>query len=212
MMLLKRILRKLGVSLAEVPPEGLMSINPEYAKYQIGRWTYGKPTIVSWDDKTKLIIGNFCSFADGVTILLGGEHRIDWVTTYPFNNYFSEASEIIGHPSSKGDVIIGNDVWIGYEALIRSGVRIGNGAVIGARSIVTKDVEPYSIVAGNPCRHIRFRFPEPTIQELEAIAWWDLPLEEIKKAIPLLLSSDIQSFTDHYQHTLREETDSLSSI
>ena len=206
MRFLKRVLRKLGVSPAEVPVTGLMSDNPEYAKYQVGKWSYGNPTIVSWDENTKLIVGNFCSIADGVTILLGGEHRTDWISTYPFNNFFSEARGTTGHPASKGDVIIGNDVWVGYGSLILSGVHIGNGAVIGARSVVTKNVEPYSIVAGHPSRHVRFRFPEPTIQALEAIAWWDLPLPEIKSAIHFLMSCDVHDFIDQYQHIPKEDT------
>jgi acetyltransferase-like isoleucine patch superfamily enzyme len=177
------------------PPEPFfMNKNKRYAKYQIGAWTYGNPSIRSWREGTTLQIGKFCAIADGVVILLGGEHRIDWVTTYPFSKIFSKAKRFTGHPRSKGDVIIGNDVWIGREALILSGVTIGNGAVVAARSVVAEDVAPYSIIAGNPAQFIRFRFNKSIIEELQKIAWWNWPLSKIEEAWPLLLSSDIAAF------------------
>jgi virginiamycin A acetyltransferase len=177
-----------------------MSKNARYANHAVGEWTYGSPTILSWDDTTNFTIGKFCSIADEVTILLGGEHRTDWVTTFPFPIFFDEAKDFIGHPISKGDVIIGHDVWLGRGALIRSGVHIGNGAVVGAGSVVTKNVEPYSIVAGNPARHIRYRFSEETILALESISWWNLPVSEIKAALPLLLSDNVEAFTNKFLH------------
>jgi virginiamycin A acetyltransferase len=169
-----------------------------YFKYQIGEWTYGKPRIISAETKTKLTIGKFCSIAEGVTILLGAEHRTDWITTYPFNVLFEGARHFEGHPHSKGDIVIGNDVWIGTEAFILSGVTIGDGAVIAARSVVTKDVLPYSIVGGNPARHIRFRFPDEVIKSLERIRWWDWPISRIQEAWSLLLSPEIDAFLAQY--------------
>lgn len=127
----------------------------------IGDYTYGLPTIKKFDNNTRLSIGKFCSIADNVIIFLGGNHREDWITTYPFSgmtHIWSDATNIIGHPSTKGDVIIGNDVWIGSHVVILSGVKIGDGAVIGAYAVVTKDVEPFSIVAGNPAKFIKYRF------------------------------------------------------
>ena len=143
-----------------------------------------------------LKIGKFCSIANDVQIFLGGNHRIDWITTYPFSvlNSWPEAKDIKGHPCTKGDVIIGNDVWIGRKTLILSGVTIGDGAIVGARSVVTKDVAPYSIVAGNPAKLIRKRFDEKTIEKLLEIKWWDWNLEKIKKNLPLLLSNNIEQF------------------
>ena len=131
-----------------------------YPSYKIGKHTYGKPKVFDWNDGGKLIIGDYCSIADGVTILLGGNHRHEWVTTYPFsttdfNDTWPEASDISGQPWSKGNVEIGNDVWIGYGATILSGVVIGDGAVIAAGSMVVHNVDPYSIVAGNPARLIK---------------------------------------------------------
>ena len=108
--------------------------------------------------------------------------------------FYESAKHIKAHPVSKGDVVIGNDVWIGRGVVILSGVRVGNGAVIGAGAVVTKDVPPYAIVAGNPARIIRYRFSPEQIEELEQIAWWSWPDKEIERAIPLLLSSDIEAF------------------
>ena len=173
-----------------------LSDNVNYEMYDIGEYTYGTPIIRSWDDKTHLKIGKFCSIAGNVQILLGGEHRTDWITTYPFNKILSEASNIDGHPSTKGDVEIGNDVWICQNAIILSGVTIGNGAVIGAGSVVSKDVPAYAIVAGNPAKLVRYRFTEDQIMQLERIAWWDWPIEKIITHVPELMSSSIFEFFD----------------
>jgi len=174
-------------------PSFYTSLNPAYKEFDIGEWTYGRPKILSWSDGATLKIGKFCSIADKVVIMLGGEHRVDWVTTYPFNILFEEASQITGHPATKGDVIIDNDVWIGRNVLILSGVHIGSGAVIAARSVITKDVDPYTIVGGNPAHPIRKRFSEDLIGKLLEIQWWNWPIDRIKKNIPLLLSGDIQT-------------------
>ena len=168
--------------------------NPAYAAYEIGAWTYGEPNVLSFGEGAKLQIGKYCSIADGVTILLGGEHRTDWITTFPFNILCVEASNISGHPRTRGDVIIENDVWIGRDALIISGVRIGNGAVIGARSVVTKNVAPYTIVAGNPAKVIRERFTSEQQEALLKIAWWNWPETRIQGAIPILLSENVAEF------------------
>jgi virginiamycin A acetyltransferase len=175
-----------------------MKDNTRYSKYEIGEWTYGKPRIRSWREGATLKIGRFCSIADGVTILIGGEHRVDWVTTFPINILFG-VERVPGLPRTKGDVVIGHDVWIGQDALILSGVQIGNGAVIAARSIVKDNVLPYSIVAGNPAKHIKFRFSKSIIDDLQKIAWWDWPLSKIEEAWPLLLSSDIEAFIARYK-------------
>lgn len=173
-----------------------MQNNPKYTNYSIGRFTYGEPIVREWDEGTTLKIGSFCSIASDVTILLGGNHNTDWVTTFPFSVLFDEFKHIAGHPVTKGDVVIGNDVWIGTGALILSGVTIGDGAIVGARSVVTKNVEPYTVVAGNPARKIKERFSEETIKNLLEIKWWDWDLEKIKENIPLLLSPVIQDFLD----------------
>lgn len=158
----------------------------------VGKHTYGFPNVYTWDEKTRLTIGRFCSMAEGVTFLLGGEHRLDWITTYPFSamgKAWNGAESIPGHPASKGDIVVGNDVWIGHGALILSGVRIGDGAVIGAGSVVNKNVDDYAIVAGNPARFIRFRFDEDLRLKLKQLSWWDWPDEKISKNLQELMSS-----------------------
>jgi acetyltransferase-like isoleucine patch superfamily enzyme len=166
--------------------------------FKIGAFSYGVPTVWWWHEPATLVIGKFCSFANAVEILLGGNHRTDWVTTYPFANisHWPEAAHIKGHPATNGDVIIGNDVWIGYKATILSGVTIGDGAVIGAYAMVTRNVPAYAIVAGNPARTIRMRFPDHIIQQLLKVRWWDWDLERIRRSIPLLMQSDISKFLE----------------
>jgi len=169
-------------------------LHEKYPQYEIGRGTYGNPRIHSWKEGTTLTIGAFCSIAPGVQIFLGGEHRADWVTTYPFHIFWESGLHLTGPPKTKGNVIIGNDVWIGSEALILSGVKIGDGAVVGARSLVAKDIEPYSIYAGNPARLIRKRFDDATIQKLLELEWWTLSDEKIEKIIHLMLNTDVEAF------------------
>ena len=163
-------------------------------RYTIGDHTYGKPRVVSWGEGTSLRIGRYCSISTHVIIFLGSEHRADWVSTYPFPSLWKEARWIKGHPSSKGDVNIGNDVTIGYHATILSGVTIGDGAVVGACSVVATDVPSYAIVAGNPARMIRYRFDEETIEGLLKISWWNWPEEKVKENIHLICSDSIAEF------------------
>lgn len=187
--MLRRVRRKLR---GDAPY--LMSENPAYSKYEIGEGSYGYPEIAFYDSGAKLRIGKYCSIAPRVTILLGGEHHHDWVGVYPFSLLNPAARDLPGYPFTKGDVVIGNDVWIGYEALILSGVTIGNGAVIGARSLITKDVEPYSIVGGIPARLLRRRFTDEQIAALQEIAWWDWHRDQIQKEWRLIQGPNVDSF------------------
>lgn len=161
--------------------------------YTIGRGSYGVPEVHDWGEDATLQIGAFCSISAYVQIYLGGEHRLDWVTTSPLNLMF-ERKDISAHARSKGDVIIGNDVWICGNAIILSGVTIGDGAVIGNGALVTRDVAPYSIVAGNPAKHIKYRFSPEIIADLLHIKWWDWPEETLREHIHLLLNTDIERF------------------
>jgi len=179
------------------PASLFMRGNPRYADYDIGEFTYGRPTVLTWGERATLRIGRFCSIADQVTIFLGGEHRIDWLSTYPFVEMLRLDFRIEGHPWSRGDVIIGNDVWIGRGAVIRSGVRIGDGAVIGTGALCTKNVEPYTVVAGNPAKVVRKRFEESDIAELLRIKWWDWPIDRIIEAVPYLMRDDVGLFLQH---------------
>jgi virginiamycin A acetyltransferase len=182
-----------------------MARNRRYRGFSIGDWTYGQPTVDYWTSGAKLTVGLFCSIAPGVTILLGGEHHVEWVTTYPLYQLFPEAARFKGSHLTRGDVAVGHDVWIGQEAMILSGVRLGNGCVVAARSVVTHDVPSYAVVAGAPARIVKYRFDESIRNELERIAWWNWPLDAIKDALPLLMSNDIAAFIDKYKDPKRHE-------
>ena len=163
-------------------------------KYIIGDYTYGKPEVLFDNSEANLTIGKFCSIANGVTIFLGGNHRTDWISTYPFNKMphnFPEAINIKGHPASKGNVVIGNDVWIGRNVTILSGVTIGNGAVIATSAVVTKNIGPYEIWGGNPAKKLKMRFDANKIKYLENLRWWDWDIEKIKKSAIKLCSENI---------------------
>lgn len=145
-----------------------------------------------------LKIGKFCSIACGAKFLFtSGNHSLQSLSTYTFPIFYEEwgldAKDIRSAWDNKGDIVIGNDVWIGYEAVILSGVTIGDGAIVGARAVVTKDVPPYTIVGGVPARSIRRRFDEETVKKLEAIRWWDWDEERIKRSIPAIQSGDIEA-------------------
>jgi len=176
--------------------------DPRLRRFDIGSYTYGIPTVQFANSGATLTIGRYCSIASDVTILLGGNHRADWITTYPFSAIFQEHRGFAGHPSTKGDVIIGNDVWVGRGALILSGVRIGNGAVIGAQSVVSKDVPPYAIAAGNPARVVRARMAEEWIQRIQHTEWWKCEPRELETVMPYLLSDDLVSFVTEYERSV----------
>lgn len=163
----------------------------------VGKYTYGTPNVHYTNKDVKLIIGNFCSIAPNVNIFLCGNHRTDWVTTYPFGHiHHSPFNNFkgVGHPSPKGDVIIGNDVWIASNVSIMSGVTIGDGAVIANSSHVVKDVEPYSIVGGNPAKIIKYRFTPEQTEKLLEIKWWFWDDAKINEFTPLLCNNNIDEF------------------
>lgn len=146
----------------------------------------------------KLVIGKFCSIACGAKFLFNSaNHALGSLSTYPFPIFFeewglnSDTAAIAQAWDNKGDIVIGNDVWIGYEAVILAGVTIGDGAVIGARAVVTKDVPPYTIVGGVPAKPIRRRFDDKTVAELERLCWWDWDEEKIRRNLPAIQSGDI---------------------
>lgn len=157
----------------------------------VGACTYGRPKVRFAESGAKLTIGRYGSIADGVEILLGGNHRTDWVTTYPFPEWpdlWPAAAGIDGSHATRGDVAIGHDVWLGSQCMVLSGVRIGTGAVVAARAVVTRDVPPYAIVGGNPARVIKLRFDEETVAALLESRWWALPREIVVELLPLLMS------------------------
>jgi len=147
-------------------------------------------------NKDKLKIGKFCSIACGAKFLFtSANHKMRSLSTYPFPIFFEEwgldVKNICDAWDNKGDIVIGNDVWIGYEAVILSGVTIGDGAIIGSRAVVTKDVEPYTIVGGVPAKSIRKRFDDKTILKLENIRWWNWDEKQIRKGIQAIQSGNI---------------------
>jgi acetyltransferase-like isoleucine patch superfamily enzyme len=162
----------------------------------MGRGTYGRPLVATFPgDTARVTVGSFCSFALDVVLMDGGNHRVDWVTTYPFRaRYGLPGAYEDGHPQSGGDIVIGSDVWIGRGARVMSGVTIGDGAVVGAYSVVTKDVRPFAIVVGQPARELRRRFNDEQIAALLGVKWWDWPLEEILRAVPELCSENVDRF------------------
>ena len=148
----------------------------------------------------RLYIGKFCSIACGARFLFNSaNHTLRSLSNYTFPIFY----EAWGHGMSpaeawdnKGDIVIGNDVWIGYEAVILAGVTVGDGAVIGARAMVTKDVPPYTIVGGVPAHPIRKRFPDETVKVLLRLRWWDWPLEQIAEGMQFIQHGDLETLTD----------------
>ena len=150
-------------------------------------------------NQDKLIIGKFCSIACGAKFLFNSaNHNLSSLSTYPFHIFFEEwdldAKDVTDAWDNKGDIVIGNDVWIGYEAVILAGVTIGDGAVIGTRAVVTKDVPPYTIVGGVPAKPIRKRFPEGTIELLLKLKWWDWTEEHIRQHLSEIQSGNVEHF------------------
>ena len=161
------------------------------------RYTYGLKNIRvrDWGEGADVKVGSFCSIADNVTIFIGGNHRTDWVTTYPFGHIHKDVFDHHGkgHPATKGDVVIGNDVWIGSGSTILSGIKIGDGAVIAANSVVVKDIPAYAIAGGNPAKVLKMRFSRKQIDKLLQNPWWELSDSRINDLIPLLCSNDIEA-------------------
>jgi len=178
-----------------------MNKNPKYAKYKIGRYTYGTPRIEDcWNHPGVILqIGSFCSIANGVTIWLGGNHHTEWISTSNLNDYFNYDSNRstrskFYQTGAKGSVIIGNDVWIGSNVIILSGVTIGDGVCIGTNAVVAKSLPPYCVAVGNPAKAVRERFSEEQKNKLLEIKWWEWEDNKIKENIPLILSDKIDEF------------------
>jgi len=162
------------------------------AQFQTNNVLYHYPV-----NEEQLIIGKYCSIACGAKFLFtSANHAMRSLSTYPFpifaNHWGLDWADVASAWDNKGDIVVGNDVWIGYEAVILQGVTIGDGAIIGARAVVTKDVEPYTIVGGVPAKPIKRRFSPETVDALLRIRWWDWSPEEIAAALPFLMNGDIE--------------------
>lgn len=161
------------------------------AQFQSNNVLYHYPV-----NEERLIIGKYCSIACGTKFLFtSANHAMRSLSTYPFpifaNHWGLDWADVASAWDNKGDIVVGNDVWIGYEAVILQGVTIGDGAIIGARAVVTRDVEPYTIVGGVPAKAIKRRFPQKTVEALRNIRWWDWPSEEVEAVLPSLMRGDI---------------------
>lgn len=149
----------------------------------------------------RLIIGKFCSIACGVKFLFNcANHTLKSLSTYTFPLFYEdwelEKSNVASAWDNKGDIVIGNDVWIGFEAVILAGVKIGDGAIIGTRAVVTKDVPPYSIVCGIPAKVIRKRYSPDIIEQLLSLRWWDWTKDRIKRNLPFIMAGNIENMTE----------------
>lgn len=163
--------------------------------------------LLSDEGADRLVIGSFCSIGSGAAFIMAGNqgHRNDWVSTFPFF-WMPEVAAFEGAENGyrpAGDTVIGNDVWIGAEAIIMPGVTIGDGAVIGTRALVTRDVAPYAIVAGNPAKTIRSRFDESAVALLLEMKWWDWSEDQLRPAMPLLTSAKVEELHAYWQRQIR---------
>ncbi|PTW48410.1 type B chloramphenicol O-acetyltransferase [Rhodovulum kholense] len=155
----------------------------------------------------RLLIGSFCSIGTGAAFIMAGNqgHRSDWISTFPF--YWMPEVEAFGGARNgyrpSGDTVIGNDVWIGAEAVVLPGLTIGDGAVIGTRAVVTRDVAPYAVVAGNPARTLRKRFEDRIVGLLQEMRWWDWSEDQLRDAMPMLTSGDVEGLYLHWQAHIR---------
>jgi virginiamycin A acetyltransferase len=148
----------------------------------------------------RLIIGKFCALARGIKFIMNGaNHKLDGFSTYPFyifGNGWETATPEPGDLPYKGNTVIGNDVWVGYEAVMMPGVKVGDGAIVAAKSVVVGDVPPYAIVGGNPARLIRQRFGDEVVEGLLAIAWWDWNIGKITRNLDKIVAADIEALRD----------------
>jgi acetyltransferase-like isoleucine patch superfamily enzyme len=164
----------------------------------VGPYSYAYPKLVWWPETpNKLTIGKFCSIAMDCEFLLGGGHDMSSMTTYPFPEIVHFAADAATMKESyvpdSGSSRVGNDVWIGRNAIFLPGVTVGDGAVIGAGAVVAKDIEPYHVVVGNPARTVRSRFDDKEIEVLLRVRWWDWPVEMIRKNINLIMSRNVNA-------------------
>jgi virginiamycin A acetyltransferase len=145
----------------------------------------------------KLVIGRYCALARGVKFIMnGGNHLMDGFSTYPFYIFGHGWDNLIPAREqlpTRGDTVLGHDVWLGYEALVLPGVQIGNGAIVGARAVVSSVVPPYAVVGGNPARVLRMRFPPAIIEALQQIAWWNWPVDKVTRNLAAIMGADIEA-------------------
>lgn len=170
--------------------------------WSVGAHSYGHPHVLE-PELARLHIGRYCSIGPGVTIALG-DHRTDLVTTYPFKaiagltggRLWPAAQDGADDHDTRGDVVLGDEVWLGANCTILSGVTVGSGAVVGAGAVVRRDVPPYAIITGNPASVVRHRFDPETVERLLRVCWWAWPDERVARHLPLILGDDIEAFLE----------------
>ncbi len=200
---INRCLLKLSKKLQSIVINEKQNIQKNVASFEVGVHTYGVENI-SIDryvgSDCNITIGKYCSISRNVTIITGGIHPVNWVSTFPFRAKFNlEGKFKDGMPYSNGDIFIGNDVWLGTGVTILSGVKIGDGVVVAANTTVTKDIPAYAIAGGIPCKVIKYRFDKEIIEKLLALKWWNWNDIKVKEIIPLLNSNNIEDFLKkHY--------------
>lgn len=174
----------------------------------VGPRTYGSFTVhIGRNEGARVHIGAYCSIAVGVEFSIGGNHRPEWVSTYPFRVEMGMANPWTDdHIRTERDIRVGSDVWIGRQALILPGVQIGDGAVIGARAVVSKDIRPYAIAVGAPAREVRRRFGDEQVEALLRLRWWDWPEDKVRAHVDLLSSGDVEALLKATQVVAPEES------
>lgn len=180
---------------AHLPADQVRSIGNHV---EVGRFTYfgGSVQFLSFIPGEKIVLGNFCSVADGVVISVGGNHHTSLVSTYPFDNHFLGKPNPTRTYETTRDTVIGSDVWIGAQAYIAGGAHVGDGAVISTRAVVYGEVPPYAIMAGNPAQIVRYRFSKATVERMLRLKWWDWPNEKIVARVEWFYKP-IQEFLDY---------------
>jgi chloramphenicol O-acetyltransferase type B len=208
--IVKRSIRKIAVQVASfLNGQGQFAeTNDLIAKglLVIGRHSYGSPKVWMYrGSECKVIIGNFGSIGPGVQFIAGGIHPPSWVSTYPFRiKWKMNGAYDDGMPETRGDIIIGSDVWLGTDVVVLSGLNIGHGAIVATRSVVTHSIPPYAIVAGSPARIVKYRFDADIVDRLIKIAWWEWDDEKIHEAVPLLSSGNMDQFLLRYDEITKE--------
>jgi acetyltransferase-like isoleucine patch superfamily enzyme len=162
----------------------------------MGRMSYYAPRIVKFKGDTgRVIIGNFASIAADAEFFVGGLHRTEWVSLYGLRAMLElPGAHEDGFTHGRGDIVVGSDTWLTMGCTVMSGVTIGDGAVVGTKAVVTKDVRPYAIVGGNPAREVRRRFSDEQVEALLRIRWWDWPTELVQERVDLLSNADVDGF------------------
>jgi acetyltransferase-like isoleucine patch superfamily enzyme len=170
-------------------------LNKRFPQYQIGDYTYGEdPIIFDWNEGSTLKIGKFCSIGTRCVFMLGGNHNNNRISTYPFHKLMMNIEKLDRH--TNGDVVIKDDCWLGNFSCFLSGVTVGEGSIVGALSVVRRDVRPYSVVIGNPSIEIRRRFSDSDIEKLLELKWWNWDSSKIKKNWKLIIGKDIDALIE----------------